>query len=344
MSLFLLRFGFGGLKVHRSSSALGSATEWFYLFCCTVFVVGLFLDGWAHNHVPELESFFTPWHAVFYAGYALMALTLGTLWLRTRKKGIPAGYGEAMAGALIFLAGGIGDMLWHEAFGVEKDIEALFSPTHLVLAIGTVLMLGAPFLAVLRAGKAPKTFAARLPAILSITYAVSAIMFLTQFHHWSDLRLTGDLPMRSSAELRQALAMAGYLWHIAVLMAGAIMLLKALPRSFGAMTILFTVSTFGMAVMRMWEFRDAVPVVCIAYIVGFMADLWMEKKTPIEKHLVSFRWFTAAIPASLIALLHGYAIPLMDTWWSIHMWSGAVAIAACVGVLVGLVMVPPAKE
>jgi len=29
------------------------------------FTVGLLLDAWAHNNVPRLESFFTPWNAVF---------------------------------------------------------------------------------------------------------------------------------------------------------------------------------------------------------------------------------------------------------------------------------------
>src|SRR5262249_25135566 len=24
---------------------------------------GLFLDGWAHNHLGSMETFFTPWHA-----------------------------------------------------------------------------------------------------------------------------------------------------------------------------------------------------------------------------------------------------------------------------------------
>lgn len=327
---------------HRSPAPLARSAEWLYVFCCTWFVTGLFLDGWAHNHVPELETFFTPWHAVFYSGYLLMALALIVIRVRS-PKGFPLGYREAGIGAAVFFLGAIGDMLWHEAFGIEEDIEALFSPTHLVLALGTVLMLAAPWLAAVR-GKAPKTFLAQLPAILSITYAVSAVMFLTQFHHWSDLRLIGDLPTRTTAELHQAIAMAGYLWHIAVLMAGTILLLRTLPHTFGTFTVLFTVSTFGMAVMRQWFFHDAVPIVCVAYITGFMADLWAEKLQPIEKHLGAFRWFSAGVPAALVALLHGYAIPIHETWWSIHMWSGAVAIAACVGVLVGLAMAPPAKD
>lgn len=329
---------------HRSPKPLGRAAEWFYVFCCTWFVVGLFLDGWAHNHVPELETFFTPWHAVFYSGYLLLAIVLATMKLRSGKNGVPPGYGEAMVGALVFFVGGVGDMLWHEAFGVEKDIEALFSPTHLVLAVGTVLMLAAPWLAAVRTGKPAKTFAGQLPAILAVTYVASAIMFLTQFHHWSDLRLVGELPTRQTADLRQALAMGGYLWHVAILMGAAILLLRTLPHRLGTFTVLFAVSTFGMAVMRQWLFLDALPLVCLAYVAGFFADLWAERLQPIDKRLQSFRWFTAGVPAVLIALLHAYAIPIHGTWWSVHMWTGAVAIAACTGLIVGLAAVPPKKD
>ncbi len=327
---------------HRSSTPLARPAEWLYVACCTWFVIGLFLDGWAHNHVPELESFFTPWHAVFYAGYLLMILTLAYIRLRSNK-GFPPGYREAAIGAGVFVIGAIGDLLWHEAFGVEKDIEALFSPTHLVLALGSVLMLAAPLLRVLRTGKTPKTFIEQLPAILSVTYVAAAVMFLTQFHHWSDLRLVGAMP-REFAEMRQGLAMAGYLWHVAILMAASLFLVRTLPPTLGTHTIVFTVSTVGMAVMRMDTFADAFPVACIAYIVGFMADLWAANLWPIEQRLAAFRWFSAGVPAALIALLHGYAIPLFGTWWSVHLWTGAVAIAACVGVLVGLIMIPPAKQ
>gem|GEM_PF-3537078 len=30
---------------------------------------GIFIDGWAHINLTPLETFFTPWHAVFYSGF-----------------------------------------------------------------------------------------------------------------------------------------------------------------------------------------------------------------------------------------------------------------------------------
>jgi hypothetical protein len=42
-------------------------------------MIGLFVDGWAHNNLQSLETFFTPWHAIFYSGFlANVALTLSS--------------------------------------------------------------------------------------------------------------------------------------------------------------------------------------------------------------------------------------------------------------------------
>jgi hypothetical protein len=46
----------------------------------TWLIGGLGLDGWAHSTLEgRVESFFTPWHAVFYTGWTATALWV--LWL-----------------------------------------------------------------------------------------------------------------------------------------------------------------------------------------------------------------------------------------------------------------------
>jgi len=45
------------------------------IFICW-FLGGLFLDAWAHNHGLVDKTFFTPWHAVLYSGYAACAFVL----------------------------------------------------------------------------------------------------------------------------------------------------------------------------------------------------------------------------------------------------------------------------
>ena len=135
--------------------AIGGLTfDWLMVGLSTIFLSGLYLDGWAHNHGKVDQSFFTPWHAFFYAGFALTALVLlatgAVNWRRgyTRRAALPAGYGLALLGSAVFAAGGVGDLIWHTLFGIEEDFEALVSPTHLMLGVGLALIVSAP----LRAG------------------------------------------------------------------------------------------------------------------------------------------------------------------------------------------------
>lgn len=65
-------------------------------------VGAVFSDGWAHFNVPELESFFTPWHLALYAGFAVIAVWVGLLAWRGRRPGtvplewMPYGYRGAV--------------------------------------------------------------------------------------------------------------------------------------------------------------------------------------------------------------------------------------------------------
>ena len=122
---------------HLIASALGGLV-----------VVGVYLDGWAHL-LNRPDSFFTPWHDVLYS--AVLAL-LGWLVVMGSRHGrrrggafqMPAGYGTALAGAVLFLAGGAADLLWHTMFGIEVGLETLLSPAHLWLFAAGALLLSGP--------------------------------------------------------------------------------------------------------------------------------------------------------------------------------------------------------
>lgn len=83
----------------------------------------------------------------FYGAWLLMGISLGSILLRNVAQGypmrraLPAGYGLSMVGVLLWLPGGVGDMLWHTAFGFEENIDSLYSLTHLILAVGFFLMV-----------------------------------------------------------------------------------------------------------------------------------------------------------------------------------------------------------
>ena len=92
-----------------------------------VFVGGVYVDGWARNHDRVDDSFFTPWHGLLYATYLVVAAVMLARVLKTHRTGttwraaVPDGYALSLVGVELFLAAGIGDMVWHTLFSVEED-------------------------------------------------------------------------------------------------------------------------------------------------------------------------------------------------------------------------------
>ncbi|HEX5502978.1 MAG TPA: LpqB family beta-propeller domain-containing protein [Thermomicrobiales bacterium] len=174
----------------RERVAGGRRFDWIAVALSTWLVGGVYLDGWAHNHLPELETFFTPWHGVLYSGFLAVFAFLAYTLLTNRRRGhpwrlaLPPGYDLSLAGALIFWAAGAGDLVWHQLFGIEVSVEALLSPTHLALALGAVLMVSGPLRAAWRRpGALPRDPAGALPALLALTYTLAILAFMTQFAH-----------------------------------------------------------------------------------------------------------------------------------------------------------------
>ncbi|HEY8201649.1 MAG TPA: hypothetical protein VII47_09870, partial [Actinomycetota bacterium] len=156
---------------------------WAVVVLSALLVGGLYLDLWAHAHGRVDQSFFTPWHGLLYSAYALGAAFLTLVAYRSRQRGLPLGcllpegYGLSLAGAALFAVAGVGDMIWHMVFGIEREIDALFSPTHLMLAAGGILIVGGPLRAALRRPQV----AGRLPVALSLAFVLAILGAMTQF-------------------------------------------------------------------------------------------------------------------------------------------------------------------
>src|ERR671919_1411468 len=83
--------------------------EWLVVLSSLWLFTGLYLDGWAHNNIPDqIDSFFTPWHLVLYSGYAVSAAILGVTYIVNVRKGyswlqaLPSAYMTSLLGAVIF--------------------------------------------------------------------------------------------------------------------------------------------------------------------------------------------------------------------------------------------------
>src|SRR3954462_3862284 len=133
------------------------------------FVVGLFVDGWAHNHGKVDSTFFTPYHALLYSGILATGLFLGITQFRNIGKGhafsraLPYGYNLSLIGVALFFFGGGFDLLWHTLFGFEASMATLLSPSHLVLATAGFLIMSGPLRSAWQRSKVAPTWGNLLP-------------------------------------------------------------------------------------------------------------------------------------------------------------------------------------
>jgi hypothetical protein len=327
---------------------------------CGVFQAGAYLDLWAHVHRPELEMFFTPWHAVLYAGFlAVAAATAAPLLLRRRlgvawSRALPPGYDWSLIGALVFLLGGVLDMLWHTLFGVEADVEALLSPSHLVLALGSTLMLTGPLRAAWRRASATR---APWPAVLSLTYLLSAFTFWTQYAHqlgrpWAaagnrptatTFPVVAPDPLFHSLEIQSvfvahALGVASILLQ-AALLAGVVLI--ALWRWGGAFPAgAFTV-VFGLNALVVGVARDQYALILPAIAAGVLTDVLVRRLRPSRARSFALRATAFAAPAAYFALFFATLAVTRGLWWSVPLWSGTIVLAGAVGWLLSWLVAPP---
>ncbi len=310
-------------------------------------ILGLFTDGWAHLNLPGLETFFTPWHGVLYSGFGAGALWLGVLARRGRRLGLPwnralpVGYPPAAAGVLLFGLGGVGDMAWHVVFGVETGIDALVSPTHLVLLLGGALALTAA----LRAGWARPpaadgpTLASELPAVLSLTLVTALgaffLLYVSVFTGPAAAqemtRIPEGAPGHEAAELSAVAGLAGYVVTTVLLVAPLLLAQRVCRRPRG--TVVMVVGVVAWLSVAVGGFTPygvsvAAAVSVAAVAVEAVMALIERSRLPRTLHLPAFAASVPLLlwPAQLVALAFTEGVR-----WPVELWSGVVGLSALVG-------------
>ncbi|HEX5273918.1 MAG TPA: hypothetical protein VFW34_01425 [Candidatus Rubrimentiphilum sp.] len=170
------------------SPAPSLAFDWIMGFLALVLMAGVVQDGWAHGHGLVDQSFLTPWHAILYATMAVNGIVLGVIAIRNVMRGYPArralpfGYWTSLIGVILFAAGGVFDFEWHSLYGIESDINALISPSHVWLALAGALVFSGPLISVAaRYGSQNGGWPITGPAILSAAALLTLVGFFTQY-------------------------------------------------------------------------------------------------------------------------------------------------------------------
>ncbi|MDX1691053.1 MAG: hypothetical protein R3290_08535 [Acidimicrobiia bacterium] len=320
----------------------GVRRSWTIALLGVLFAAGVHLDGWAHNHGHVDESFFTPWHAVLYGTFLVLAVTLARPALLRRADGaswaeaVPRRERLALAGIAVFTAGGLGDMLWHTAFGVEEDLEALLSPTHLTLAVGGVFMVTSAYLGSGRASAGGWWTAG--PAVLAAAALWSLLGFMTQFMHplvqlWpTEAWFHATMPF---PELGELVGVAGFVFHAVVAALVVLVLARDDRLPDGGIAVLVGLAAVA-AVTQGDDSWMALPM--IAGGVG-MAAAWRMIGGPVAGWRV--RVLGALVGGGFVASAIAGMFVGAPVVWSAELWAGAVVGSALLGSLASLAVVAP---
>ncbi|HMA36885.1 MAG TPA: hypothetical protein VKY74_20690 [Chloroflexia bacterium] len=301
---------------------------------------GVFLDGWAHGHILTLDTFFTPWHAVLYSGaLAVASFLLAALWHYHARgyawgQALPAGYGCSLLGLGVFLLSGAGDLLWHSLFGIERGFEALLSPTHLGLGLGIGLIVGGPWRAAWGQPQAPATGPAWLPVLLSLTYMLSILTFLTEYIH----PFVGPWPITTDyGAVGQEQGVASILLQTALLMGAVLLAVRRWTLPFGALTLVFALNATLMSILD-----DRYAFIVVAAGAGLAADALRCLLRPGTSRPGALRLFAFLVPAILYSGYFG-VLGASNLTWSAPLIGGSILEAGAIGWLVSYLVLPPAS-
>jgi hypothetical protein len=342
----------GGARQCKIGYAVtGKRFDWWVILFSSWIVAGLFLDGWAHNTLRnEIDTFFTPWHAVLYSGFAVSAGLLVTTYARNvwrgyqLHRGLPKVYMLSLLGVTIFGLSGGGDFLWHSLFGFEVDTEALLSPTHLALAIGGMLIISGPFRAAWERKRTQENqgWADLLPTFLSLLGILSVFTFFTQFSNafthasvFVGSRPAGDPYFWDVTLISYVLIPAG------LTMGFILLTIHRWTLPIGSLTLILAGNAVLMFLLGIRYSSEQWPVLVAALVGGILADLLLATLKPSAQRITPLRVFAFTTPFAFFLIYFTALLLTGGIWWRIHMWLGAPFLAGIVGLGLSFLLVPP---
>lgn len=307
--------------------------------CCVWIVAGFFLDAWAHGHVP-IESFFTPYHAVFYSGMLALLAVVVVYAVRNRLRGaswrdsVPPEYRVALLGFPIFVVAGFGDMLWHMLLGIEVGVDALLSPTHQALGLGMFFLASGPIRATLARRDANATFASQVPLLLGLIAWYGLVHFGTAYAFNPGVAHADAPPsITFSPDYLTALAIGYYTISIGVLI---VIFQGILTAGFALWTVsqlrvrpgFFTILYPCANAMATAPFTNDTPLLAItlvaSFAVGIYADFLVSRFDPEPNRRAAYRWFAVTLPMAYTGVfLLATALLAGGIWWDWNVSLGA---------------------
>lgn len=340
---------------------LSWATQLTTVLLGTWLMIGLFVDGWAHNNLAKLETFFTPWHALFYSGFLVSAAWIvwtvarhvrpqGGLLTAAGRAAIPAGYDLGLLGVLIFGVGGVGDMIWHILFGIEKSYTALLSPTHVLLFIGCLLILTTPLRSAWQDPNRVEAPAFRdfLPTLLSATMGATMVAFFFMYfwafnNGWQSVEIQhmyAPLP-HWVRETGDTMGVTNFIMTSLFLMWPLLLMLRRWRLPFGSVTLLFSVLGILMSALHAFS---TWPTAVGLIVFGLVGDLLLRLLRVTPERVVAYRVFATVLPLLVFGTYLVAVAMLGELGWAPEIFGGAWIYTGLGSLALSLLMAPNRQQ
>ncbi len=331
-------------QIQSSTKALIAGKRFDVIFCLSVIwlIGGTFSDAWAHNNIPRLETFWTPWHALLYSGLAfligslLTVLTINHSRCGSWMQAIPKGYTIVYFALILMVLDGLGDMTWHLLFGVEQHLDALFSPTHLTGAISIGLFATGPLYSMYLRRVTPSSWSDYF--LLATAFLLPYILFENITQPFSIFAQIWPLTTPLGNDIGQTAAIGSIIMQ-AVLFTGFVLYATRIwTFKPGMFTYILGLTATALSIMNQIWFT-----ILVFLIGGLLIDLAYWYLKPSATRLLQMRLFSAIAAGAPYLVYMIWVASTMPVVWTVHMLIGSVYVLLMIGWALSYLAYPPAR-
>lgn len=328
----------------QSSKPLIEGKKFDTIFCLSVLwlIGGTFTDAWAHNNIPRLETFWTPWHAILYSGLLFLIASVTTVVIinyrrcRNWLQAIPQGYRLAYLAFGLMVLDGLADMTWHLLFGVEQNLDALFSPTHLTGLVCIGLFATAPLYSMYVRRVVPSSFSDYF--LLATAFLLPYILIVNTTQPFSVFAQIWPITTPFTFGIGQLAGIASMVIQAVLFVFFVLHVTRFWTFKPGMFTYILGVVAIGLSIMNQLWFT--VPV----FILGGMildGAYWYLK--PSSTRILQMRIFSALAAAAPYAVYMIWVSSTMHVVWTAHMIIGSVYVLLMIGWALSYLPYPPQR-
>jgi hypothetical protein len=239
------------------------------------------------------------------------------------------GYSLSLVGALVVLATGFADLLWHLIFGVEKiGLSSQLSPPHAIMVFVGSALIGFGVITQKWFVQDNMSREDKVIAALMATFVVGMMRYLMQ-----TFAPTGNMSTGPSVELVLSLAIQT---GLTIWMLTLVLFYQDLP--IGTTFTYLLITHVGTPII--FEEYYWLSYIVVGSVIG---EALYHVIHPRQSTL-RYRCFSAAIPSVLTL---GYFATLWTYHpvdWPVHVWTGTILLTGYIGLLLSFLCLKPFSQ